>query len=268
MFKKDKLRKMLYSLFNIVLLTYVLLVIIALLLSNRMMFPAPSSSYEKEDGLVRIPSGNGSIVARYYYKPDSRWTILYSHGNHEDLGSIDPLLQEFHRHGYSILAYDYRGYGLSTGTASESNSYEDVLAAYKWLVKEKGVPPSHVVAMGYSIGGGPTSWLAENRAVGAVILQATFVSAFRVVTRIPLLPFDRFPNYRRLKNIFAPILFIHGRRDMIVPFTHGKTLSSYATSPARVFWIDGAGHNDLVEVAGEQYWEAIETFLNEVAANH
>ncbi len=262
------MKMLLFSLLKIALLTYLILVIVALLLSNRMMFPAPRSSYTQEGDLVRIPSGNGTILVRYYYKPDARWTILYSHGNHEDLGAIDPLLQEFNRRGYSILAYDYRGYGLSGGSAGERNSYEDILSAYTWLVKEKGVPPSHIVSMGFSIGGGPTTWLAENRAVGAVILQSTFVSAFRVITRIPLFPFDRFPNYKRLRSIFAPILFIHGKQDWIVPFSHGKTLSSYATSPARVFWIDKAGHNDIPDVAGEQYWEAIETFLYEVAANH
>lgn len=251
---------------RILVFVYLGLLIIALLLVNRLLFPIGRSSYKDDDSIIKIKVGShDTISARYYYNPDARWTVLYSHGNGEDLGTIEPLMREFHRRGYSVFAYDYRGYGTSTGQPSETNTYQDILTAYHWLTKEKGVPPSQIVTVGYSLGGGPSTWLATNRAVGAVVLHATFLSAFRVKTAIPIFPFDKYPNLRRVKNISAPILFIHGTNDQTVPFWHSRTLASVANSPARTFWVPDAGHGSVLDVAGEKYWLAMDTFLNEVA---
>lgn len=256
-----------FVLLRMLVLVYLGLLILALLISNRLIFPSVRSSYTDDDKLIKIKSAPGeTISARYYYNPDARWTLLYSHGNAEDLGTIDPLMREFHRRGYSIFAYDYRGYGTSSGQASETNTYKDILSAYTWLTKEKGVPPSQIAIMGYSLGGGPSIWLASNRAAGALILQSTFVSAFRVKTRIPLFPFDKYPNLRRIKQVSTPTLFIHGKRDQTIPFWHSQTLASVAAGPARTFWVSEAGHGSVINVAGEAYWEALDTFLNEVAA--
>lgn len=250
-----------FSFLRILLIIYLVALFIALLVCDSLIFPAKPATYTDGEEITKLKSGNGEKISiRYYPNPQAKWTILYSHGNAEDLGTIDPLMREFQERGYAVLAYDYRGYGTSEGKASEENSYKDILTAYEWLIGEKGISPSRIIPMGFSLGGGPTLWLATERPVGAVILQGIFVSAFRVKTRIPLFPFDRFPNLQRVQKLHSPSLFIHGKKDHTVPFWHGETLSSHASGSPRIFWSEEAGHGDFLEVEGERYWKAIETF--------
>lgn len=103
--------------------------------------------------------------------------------------------------------------------------------------------------------------LAAYVLLAGLVLESSFTSAFRVVTRWPLLPGDRFRNLALLRTVRCPVLVIHGRRDAIVPFYHGRTLYRAAPEPKRHLWVDGAGHNDVWYVAGESYARAVRDFL-------
>jgi len=170
--------------------------------------------------------------------------------------------------GFSVFAYDYRGYGTSDGRASARNSYEDIEAAYGYLVERLGVPANRIIVMGRSIGGGPAIELATKNDVAGLICESCFVSAFRVLTRVPILPFDKFTNLNKIKKINCPVLIIHGQSDRIVPVWHGRKLFEAANEPKLCLWVDGAGHNDDVAViAGEDYWQAIAKFKQSIREN-
>jgi fermentation-respiration switch protein FrsA (DUF1100 family) len=176
-------------------------------------------------------------------------------------------LEAFRSKGFSMLAYDYRGYGTSGGRASEKNAYEDVEAVYEYLVGKLGCPSDRIIAMGRSLGGAVAMHLACREKLAGLILESSFVTAFRVVTRVPLIPFDKFRNVDKIKEVHCPILVIHGRDDRIVPFWHGEKLFKTANEPKLKFWVDGAGHNDLFPVAGTRYWDIIKEFISMVQAN-
>jgi len=53
---------------------------------------------------------------------------------------------------------------------------------------------------------------------------------------------------------------MHGTRDFIVPFWHGKKLYHKAREPKQYLWVKGAGHNDFIDVAGDAFWQAINKF--------
>ncbi len=231
-------------------------------LGNSLLFPAPAPGYELKEPFFRISVDNNEhISALYFENRDADFTILYSHGNAEDLGHIRPLLEQYRHHGYAVLAYDYRGYGHSSGSPSEHKSYADIEAAYKYLRNEIGTSPDRIIALGRSVGGGPTLHLATKHPVQAIILESTFVSASRVLTRIPLFPLDRFRNLAKTRKLEVPALFIHGTSDQIIPWWHGKKL--YHAVPSKTkshFWVKDAGHNDLLSVAGQAYWHQLEAF--------
>jgi fermentation-respiration switch protein FrsA (DUF1100 family) len=88
-------------------------------------------------------------------------------------------------------------------------------------------------------------------------MESAFTSAFRVLTRFPLLPFDKFPNLAKIRNVRCPVLVIHGRRDGIISFYHGPKLFAAANEPKLSYWVDNAGHNNLALVAGNQYFEKL-----------
>ena len=60
--------------------------------------------------------------------------------------------------------------------------------------------------------------------MGGVILESPFLTAFRVMTRVPLFPFDKFSNVDKIGRVRCPLLILHGEADEIVPFWHGRRL--------------------------------------------
>ena len=242
----------------------------AYFVSDRMIFLPPTSSYSVGSlPVVLVPAGDGVRIATLHLRASGvPFTILYSHGNAEDLGHLAPLLQQLRRTGFSVLAYDYRGYGLSTGgPPTARGAYLDLEAVYRYAVEDLGIPPARLILLGRSVGSGPATELAAREPVGGLILEGGFVSAFRVLTRVQLLPFDRFPNLRHIREAKCPVLVIHGTEDEVIPPSHGQRLFDAAPAPKRLLWIEGARHNDLVSVAGAKYWQALLSFA-ELVEDH
>jgi fermentation-respiration switch protein FrsA (DUF1100 family) len=251
-----------------VLVVYVAFAAFAWLASDRMIFQPPSPSYRAGQlPIVMVPSNGGSIATLYLPNPSAAVTVLYAHGNAEDVGQVAPLLDELRRTGFAVLAFDYRGYGMSTGgPPSAAGATSDMAAVYRHAVETLKIPPSRIVLYGRSVGSGPASDLAARVPVGGLVLESAFVSAFRVLTRVPLLPFDRFHNLHHVRQVRAPILVIHGTDDEVIPVSHGRRLYEAAREPKQALWIEGAHHNDVPIVAGPRYWSTLAAFARRVAA--
>jgi fermentation-respiration switch protein FrsA (DUF1100 family) len=143
----------------------------------------------------------------------------------------------------------------------------DIEAVYDYLVTQLKIAPNRIIAVGRSVGGAVALHLAYKRQVAGLIFGNSFVTAFRVVTHILLLSFDRFRNIDKIKQIRCPILVIHGKGDGIIPFWRRERLFRETNEPKLHLWVDGAGHNDLVSVAGRDYCDVMGRFKNIVRAN-
>lgn len=250
------------QLIGLVLLGYLLALLAVILLFDRVLFQPHPPGYARSDDIIFIPVGEGEKIAAVWLpNPEARYTILHSHGNGEDLGDILPELREFRDQGYAVLGYDYRGYGLSSGRPSEANACADVEAAYRYLVETLKVPADRIILHGYSVGGGPATWLASRRKVAGLVLESAFTTALSAVTRVPLFPLDKFRSIDLIGAVTAPILVIHGTADRIVPYSLGGKLFSAAPSPKQFLKVEGAGHYGLRDEAGGRYWEAWRTFI-------
>ena len=253
-------------LFFSVVFIYFSCALIGCAISNSMMFFPPARKYSLEPEMVMIETPGGEKICAYHFlNPDAEFTIIYSHGNAEDIAQNRPVFERFVERGFSVLAYDYRGYGLSEGRPTEKNTYEDIEAAYSFLTENAGVSPDKIIPYGRSIGGGPAVYLASRKQVAGVILQSAFTSAYRVMTHIPILPFDKYNNLARIKKINRPVLIMHGTEDTIVKPWHGRKLFETANEPKLKLWVENTGHNeDIAAKADKNYWKAIETFIDEV----
>jgi fermentation-respiration switch protein FrsA (DUF1100 family) len=250
-----------------VLRLYLLLLLFGWLFSERLIFPAPPSSYQDDPQFFKlaVPPSGEKITARFYENPSAPFVLLYSHGNGEDLGECHPRLRYLHSLGFAVLAYDYRGYGTSEGKPGERAAGEDILAAWNWLTQERGYAPAQIILYGRSVGSGPSCWLAARKNPAGLILESPFVSAFRVRTHFPIVPFDRFPNLRRIREINAPVLILHGRQDRVVPFWHGRKLYEAAAPPKSFLEVPEAGHNNIIQAAGPRYAAALQAFVKSFA---
>lgn len=252
-------------LFLIALGAYALVAVFALIAAERLIFQPPPPSYASGAfPMSHIPLGSGdSLAVLYLPNPAARYTILYSHGNAEDLGHTLPLLQALRHLGFGVISYDYRGYGASaTGPPTTRKAIQDAEAVYQYAVGYLKLSPERLILYGTSVGSGPALALAAVHQPAGLILQSAFTSTFRVITRVPLLPFDRFPNLIHLRDVRCPVLIIHGTRDFVVPWSHGKRLFSEAAGPKQALWVEGAGHNDVVQVGGQGYADALAKFVD------
>jgi len=242
------------------------LVVATTSLVNLLLYAPPAPSYVDGEGIFKLTTADGAKISAMHLlhkTPADRYTILYSHGNGEDMGEIEPNLRMFESAGYNVLAYEYRGYGTSEGSPSERATYADIDAAYDFLI-QTGVPPERILLLGRSIGGGPAIDVAMRKPVAGLILEGAFTSAFRVATRWPIFPCDRYRNIEKLPSVHCPILFIHARQDRTVPFWHAEKNLQIANPPTQHLWVDNAGHNDVMFVAGTRYFDALAEFVKRI----
>lgn len=254
------LKRLVRSVLLIIALVYIGIGIYGYFFSEKIIFQPPHATYKDTKQILKLKTDDGSqISALYLPNPKATYTILYSHGNAEDLGNVGRL-KKIRDLGFSVFAYDYNGYGTSAGVPSENNAYRDVNAAYDYVTGNLKIPPEHIIAYGRSLGGAMAVDLASRKQLAGLVIESSFVTAFRVLTRIPLFPFDKFQSINKLKQVHCPVFVIHGKSDGVIPFWHGEKLYQQANEPKTPLWIDGAGHNDLLEVAGGKYDVALRKF--------
>jgi alpha-beta hydrolase superfamily lysophospholipase len=245
---------------------YVMLGVVAVFFGDRLLFVPPVPSYARESKeLVRLTTSAGEQIDAFHFSAAPGMpTLLYSHGNAEDIGQGTDLYQEWRSMGFGVLAYEFPGYGHSTGTATESSCQRAIHTAWQHLIRS-GVNAGSVVIVGRSVGGGPSTWLASTVKSAGLVLIAPFTSVYSVAFRAPIFPRDRFSNLKRIRGMDTPLLVIHGENDEVIPVSHGRKLVEASLAKDKHFsMVAGARHNDLFEIAGEDIIRQVADFARRV----
>lgn len=240
-------------------------------------------SYRRQGGVESCRSLTADEIRDS--QPEEGVTLLYSHANAEDLGSIYPWCKFLSKMlQVNLFAYDYCGYGMAynqgtfkrrsngsslkranvpvclTGPPSEDHCYADIDAAYDYLRNTLHVPAQNIVLYGRSLGSGPSCYLATKTAlksskddpddgpVGGLILHAPFLSVYRVVIDPGCTLYgDKFVNLDIIPMVKSPTILIHGTADQIVPFHHSERLFDALPKEyqARPLYIEGMSHNNV-----------------------
>jgi uncharacterized protein len=199
-----------------------------------------------------------------------RATILFLHGNAENLSSHISAVAWLPAQGYAVLALDYRGYGRSEGSASVDRLHDDAMLALRWLIARDGDAGGSVIVYGQSLGAAVAINLvaradaATRSRIGAVIADSGF-AGYRGIAReklaeawltwplqwpLSLLVSDAWsplPVVDRISPI--PLLLIHGERDAVVPLHHAEQLYKRACEPKTLWRVPGGQHIDAVRRA-------------------
>ena len=254
-------KRVMWSLVLIPLCVYVGLGIIAYFLADKIIFQPQPMFYGDNDWAFQLPTpGSDKISATFYKNESAEFTILFSHGNAENISVSSDFIKGLSGAGFNVLAYDYRGYGMSDGTPTEQKAYEDAETAYNYLVNDLKIAPEKIIIHGRSLGAAVSIDLASRKKCGGLIAESAFVSAFRVLTRYRIYPFDKFQNLDKIKQVKCPVLFIHGKKDEIIPFWHGEMLFAAANEPKFSLWLGEASHNNIFYDHEETYLQAIRDF--------
>jgi fermentation-respiration switch protein FrsA (DUF1100 family) len=211
----------------------------------------------------------GWIVPANPAVPARGW-LLICHGNYGNIGyGQRPAFYASMRDlGLNLLAFDYRGFGDSSGSPDERGLYDDATASYEYLVRTRQVSPKRLVVFGHSLGSGVAVELASRLPAAGLIVEGAYTSIVdRGQELYPLLPVryiatQRFPSIDRIATIEMPKLFLHSPDDTVIPYAQGKRLFEAARHPKRMVDVRG-GHEDAFRLDRTVYFDAIETFLRE-----
>jgi fermentation-respiration switch protein FrsA (DUF1100 family) len=180
--------------------------------------------------------------------PAAQPTLIWSHGNGGNIASRTDVLLALAARGLNVLAYDYRGYGKSSGRPSEAGVYHDAEAVYD-SERRRGVSAARIICFGESLGGAVSVHLASTRPCAGVAVVSTFTRlrdvAHHHVGPLAIFVGGQFDVVARIRDLAVPILVAHGDRDDIVPFALGRRLFAAANRPKRFFRVPGANHNDV-----------------------
>lgn len=217
---------------------------------------------------LRLQTTDGETIQGWWIprpEPDAP-VMLFFHGNAGNREGRLHNLAGLWRAGISVLIFDYRGYGGSTGTPSEAGLIADGLAAFDWLAAR--VAPRPVTLFGRSLGGAVAAMVARERPAGGLILESTFTSAREMAGRMLPLPgihlilrasYDSLAAVRELE---LPLLVIHGTADDLIPFEMGRRIFEQAASPQKQFReVPGGRHNDTYLLAGDAYYDWLRDFM-------
>jgi esterase/lipase len=206
---------------------------------------------------IAIPLADGEWLAALLLHPDAAsdhgYWVLHLHGNAVSAFSGEQVrhVEALRALGLHVLAIDYRGFGASTGTASEDSIDADAEAAWQELMR-RGVAPDHVIIWGHSLGSGPAVQLASGHIAAALVLFGAFTSIpDAAADTYPYLPVRalvsvRFDSRSRIAQVRMPVVIAHSLGDRMIPYHHALALYAAANEPKRLLTLmppydDGRG---------------------------
>lgn len=207
----------------------------------------PNYEYFEEKYNVKIRSdivqSTNDCEIYYTYINNNKDTLfLFAHGNSGNILNriSSPNIQFLLKYG-SVIMFDYRGYGCSTGNPSEQGIKQDTLTIWNHIIDKLGYTPHDVILYGESLGCSCVSWLVynlmnENKDIPrGIIMQSGFYSLKRIVMDMlhPLfgyLVLNEFDNSKyvkviKRKNRDYPILLFHSKCDEVINYSHSQKLS-------------------------------------------
>ena len=199
---------------------------------------------------VALATKDGERVIVWHVPPrGEKPVVLYFHGNGGALRNRVARFGALVADGNGLIALSYRGYGGSTGRPTEAGLIADAEAGYAFAAEH--YPAERIVLWGESLGSGVAVALGAGHRVGRIVLEGSFTSAADVGARayrflpVRLLMKDQFRSDLQIARVTAPLLFLHGGRDWVVPIALAERLYALANGPKQFMRFSDAGHEEV-----------------------
>jgi fermentation-respiration switch protein FrsA (DUF1100 family) len=221
-----------------------------------------------------ILESQGKKIYGYFVRSNGAMpgiTILYSHGNKDNLQYYWDRVEFLYRTGANVFVYDYQGFGMSEGTPSEDGLYSDANAALRYVQSRSDVDGSRIVYYGFSLGCAAAVQLAAYTAPPWVlILEAPFASTTSLAQSAFLTDISNayvmrgeYDNAEKIKLVHAPLLIMHGESDKFIDIqANGQVVFDNANEPKTFIRVKGADHSGIPAALGEQaYVDIVRNFI-------
>lgn len=233
---------------------FIILALLFVFQRNLMYFPhhqiPDAAEFENSGGqVITVETADGLNLQGWHRAADDpeKPTIVMFHGNASKLEWSWDKTKDYADAGYGVLLAGYRGYGKNPGKPTEEGLYEDGRAYLRWL------GDTDIILYGESLGTGVSVQMATEFDVKAVILEAPFTSTLEVAQRsykiFPLkaLMKDQYRSIEKIDRINAPLLIVHGQRDMLIPISIGRKLFDAAREPKQFVALPNGAHADMLD---------------------
>lgn len=215
------------------------------------------------------------IVCWMITSPVSYVTVVLFHGNAGNIAHRGWIADRLTSLGASVLLVGYQGYGASEGNPSERAFADDASAAFKYLIEDRNIHPSRIIAFGESIGAYPALSLASSNSLGGVVLIAPFTSVPDIASDISwatriLSPFldTNMYNLPAIRRTHAPLLVFATPDDTIVPFHQSQSVFDAAGSDDKqLIKLEDCGHNDMLFQHVDTWMNEMKSFIAKVVSN-
>jgi pimeloyl-ACP methyl ester carboxylesterase len=220
---------------------------------------------------VALPIDGGQVAGWWVPSQDAQAaTLLFSHGNANNVGGNAPEVVGFQKAGLNVFIYDYRGYGESTGgPPREKLAYEDAERAWTYLVAERHIQPASIAIYGHSLGSAVAVDLASRHPeAGALIVEGVLTSIAELADTmrpgkflpVRLILTERFDAISKIGSVRIPTLILEGETDKPVM---ARRLYEAAREPKQLALIPGGGHGDSAEMNPTVYFGVLNGFLSQ-----
>ena len=249
--------------------------ILNVLFHPRQDFSYPVQDERSMDVLFDVPGGV-RIGSKFHAAGKQDPVILFFHGNGEIVSDYDDLGPLFAGMGIGFFAFDYRGYGRSTGSPTVSSMMTDSHVLFDSalaFLKAKGFT-GKIIVMGRSLGSAPALELASarNNSIDGLIIESGFafiiplLELLGLTALMPGVNEENGPgNGEKIKNFNKPTLVIHAQYDHIIPFSDGQTLYQQSrASDKTLLEIKGADHNNIFTIGFNEYMGAVQALAGKL----
>lgn len=197
------------------------------------------------------------------HAPPQGW-LLYFGGRGENVAWA-PQMSSY-LGAWAVVAFNYRGFGGSTGRASEALVMGDALSVHASFMP----PGATQVLMGRSLGTSVALRLATEVAPQALVLVSPFVSLVHLArTRVLTAPGAWMLRHRLDSRPYAPrvacpslVLLADG--DRRIPNQHSLDLARRLGGPVQAFSVHGQSHRSLPRSVEAQ--QSVAAFVRSLGA--
>jgi hypothetical protein len=193
-----------------------------------------------------------------FLKGTSPKIMLFCHGNKGNVYTRQEKVININKLGFSVLIFDYNGFGRSKGVPNETLCYNsgDIFMSY---INRCGYTNNNIVLYGEGIGASVATYLAIKYGLNELIIESGLPSIKKLLGYYsPLLKvfsiiFDEFNTEKFLTRYNGKLLVFHSIHDTFVPYSTITEIKNKATK-----MIDTIGSHDNIVID----WNEIKLFIS------
>lgn len=197
-------------------------------------------------------------------KAEEAGTVIFLHGNAGNISTHLPSIFWLPAAGLSVLTFDYRGYGNSSGSPEIHGVHTDIERAIAWIEARPELKSKGLFLYGQSLGASMALYTAAlpayEHTFRAVIAESPFTRYSSIAREkaassfitwpfqplVWLLVSDDFSPAKYVKNILCPrILIVSGDADKVVPHHHSIELAALIGTSAELWIAPSKNHLEI-----------------------